>query len=386
MKGVLTLTNGKLSTGVTRLDLTAAATCPAGGSPTSFVIGTMRKTGVADFVFPVGAGTSYRPIGYSGSGTDFTTDLSASATINAVAFELNPLKAVAPKVLTGTLVSLTNCYLWQLTRIDAGTNDVHVWASTGPAGGAFTKDFLYSCFNPVIPNPANILPADLRVARHNGTSWQDLGQGAQAQRSNAWFISASVASTAFSPFTVGSAQNVLPVTLTGFTARKDGEAVKLSWSTESEQNNAYFNIERSADGVSFSSIGKVNGAGNSSQTLNYKFTDNSPLAGKNFYRLRQVDLDGQFDLSAIVSVNMLASAALSFYPNPVQSQALVQYPKATRTADYKVVSIDGRIMKSGKLQENSTQMNLNLSELKSGSYILIINNNGEQYQQRIQKQ
>ena len=289
-------------------------------------------------------------------------------------------------MLTGSLVSLTNCYFWQLTRVDVGTSNVHVWASTGPVDVAFRKDFLHGCFNPATPNPANIIPADLRVARHNGTSWQDLGQGAQAARSNAWFISAGVASTAFSPFIVGSSQNVLPVTLTGFTARKDGEAIKLSWSTESEQNNAYFNIERSADGVSFSSIGKVNGAGNSSQTLNYKFTDNNPLAGKNFYRLRQVDLDGQFDLSSVVSVNMLSSSALSFYPNPVQSQALVQYPKATKSADYKVVSIDGRVMKSGKLQENSTQMNLNLSELKRGSYVLIINNNGEQYQQRIQKQ
>jgi hypothetical protein len=71
---------------------------------------------------------------------------------------------------------------------------------------------------------------------------------------------------------------------------------------------------------------------------------------------------------------------------PVQRQAFVQYPKATRNANYRIVSIDGRIVKSGKLQENSTQMSLNLGELKSGNYVLIINNNGKQYQQRIQKQ
>jgi hypothetical protein len=284
------------------------------------------------------------------------------------------------------LLSLTGCYFWQLTRVDAGTNDVHVWASTGPVDAVFRKDFLIGCFNPVLPNPADVLPADLRVARHNGTSWQDLGQGAQATSNNAWFISASIASTSFSPFTIGSSQNVLPVTLTDFTARKDGEAVNLNWTTKSEQNNAYFNIERSADGVSFSSIGKVNGAGNSSQTLNYNYTDKSPLSGKNFYRLRQVDLDDRFVLSSIVSVNMQTSSALNLYPMPVQSQAFVQYPKATRNANYRIVSIDGRIVKSGKLQENSTQMSLNLGELKSGNYVLIINNNGKQYQQRIQKQ
>ena len=160
----------------------------------------------------------------------------------------------------------------------------------------------------------------------------------------------------------------------------------LNWSTASEQNNAYFNVERSADGVSFSAIGKVNGAINSSSTLNYSFTDNSPLAGKNFYRLRQVDLDGQFALSSIVSVNMSVNSTVSLYPNPVTNSALLQYPKAVKGAAYRLVAMDGRIMKSGILQEHSTQMNLNLGGLQSGSYVLIINNNGEQYQQRIQKQ
>ena len=192
--------------------------------------------------------------------------------------------------------------------------------------------------------------------------------------------------TAFSPFTIGSVTDALPVELTNFTAAKNGSAVNLKWSTASEQNNAYFNVERSADGVSFSAIGKVNGAGNSSSTLNYSFADNSPLAGKNFYRLRQVDLDDQFALSSIVSVNMSVNAGVSLYPNPVTNQALVQYPKAVKGAGYRVVAMDGRIMKSGILQENSTQMNLNLGGLQSGSYVLVITNNGEQYQQRIQKQ
>ena len=133
-------------------------------------------------------------------------------------------------------------------------------------------------------------------------------------------------------------------------------------------------------------IGKVNGAINSSSTLNYSFADNSPLAGKNFYRLRQVDLDGQFALSSIVSVNMSVNSSVSLYPNPVTNTALLQYPKAVKGAGYRVVAMDGRVMKSGILQENSTQMNLNLGGLQSGTYVLIINNNGEQYQQRIQKQ
>ncbi len=384
MKGELTLNTGLLALGANILEMTATATCTNGGNPTSYVSGRMRKIGAADFVFPLGLAT-YKPVGFSGSSTDFTADLTGTATITALAFNLNPLKAVAPKVFTGSLVSLTNCFLWQIERDDAGTNDVFVWTSTGPAGGAFSTENLTSCFGPTTP-PTTVVPADLRVARHNGSVWLDLGQGAQVQRSNAWFISSSVASTTFSPFTVGSAQDVLPVSLASFTASKQGASVDLKWTTASEQNNAYFTVERSADGVSFSAIGKVNGAGNSSSTLNYSYTDNNPLAGKNFYRLRQVDFDGQFDISAIVSVNLSVTSKVSLYPNPVSNTALLQYPKAVKGAGYRLVAMDGRVMKSGILQENSTQMNLNLSGMQSGTYVLIINNNGEQYQQRIQKQ
>lgn len=207
------------------------------------------------------------------------------------------------------------------------------------------------------------------------------------QSGNAWFISALSGVTTFSPFTIGTAQLfALPVTFTSFTGLKDGNSVRLNWETSSEQNSAYFDVERSSDGVNFSSIGKVNAAGNSATLRKYGFTDNNPATGRNFYRLRQVDLDDQFEYSKTISVNMAANAAVSIYPNPVQSNMMVEYPKVGKGAIYKVLSVDGRVMQSGTLQENSSQQNINLSNLQRGNYLLVIQNDGQQYVQKIQKQ
>lgn len=96
---------------------------------------------------------------------------------------------------------------------------------------------------------------------------------------------------------------VLPVSLTSFTAQKQVSGVQLKWNTSSEQNNSHFDIQRSADGINFSNVGKVNGAGNSNTSLDYYFTDKSPASGTNYYRLSQVDFDGKISLSKPVFVN-----------------------------------------------------------------------------------
>jgi hypothetical protein len=178
----------------------------------------------------------------------------------------------------------------------------------------------------------------------------------------------------------------LPVTFLLFNATRDGEIVKLNWETGSEQNSAYFDVERSSNGTNFSTIGKVNAAGNSSINIKYNFKDNNPAAGKNFYRLRQVDLDDKFDYSKIISVNMSAISSVSIYPNPVVNNLMIEYPKAGKDATYKIIGMDGRALQSGILQENSTQQNISLGNLPRGQYILTVNNNGKQINQKLLKQ
>ncbi|HTF03223.1 MAG TPA: T9SS type A sorting domain-containing protein [Bacteroidia bacterium] len=102
------------------------------------------------------------------------------------------------------------------------------------------------------------------------------------------------------PWVLSSALAPLPVELVGFNSECNGNSVLLNWTTASEQNNNYFTVERSEDGVNFRSIGTISGAGNSSQLLNYSFTDTEPTTGTTYYRLRQTDYDGHFTTSSLI--------------------------------------------------------------------------------------
>ena len=111
----------------------------------------------------------------------------------------------------------------------------------------------------------------------------------------------------------------LPITLSSFNAQLTAEkTVHLLWSTAAETNNAYFDIQRSADGKLFESIGRVAGAGQSYSDLAYSFYDLQPLNGLNYYRLRQVDFDGQATYSPVevVDVDSGSRLLLSIRPNP----------------------------------------------------------------------
>ncbi len=109
----------------------------------------------------------------------------------------------------------------------------------------------------------------------------------------------------------------LPVTWLSFSATNvDNKSVHLAWSTASETNSASFAIERSSDGRLFNIIGSQEAAGSSSARRDYAFTDTSPLLGRNYYRLRQIDLDGASAYSTIRFADLDGSRLVSVYPNP----------------------------------------------------------------------
>lgn len=114
---------------------------------------------------------------------------------------------------------------------------------------------------------------------------------------------------------------ILPVELTDLRARCEGGRTALRWTTASEHANSGFFIQRSDDGAQWKDIGWVNGAGTSTQSINYLFSDPEPLAKRLvFYRLRQIDLDGAEELSEVVYVKDCESSGgeLRLVPNPVE--------------------------------------------------------------------
>ncbi len=117
--------------------------------------------------------------------------------------------------------------------------------------------------------------------------------------------------------------NPLAIELLSFTAEAKDKVVELKWVIASETNNDYFTVEKSKDGENFVAVVTVDGAGNSSQIINYSTVDNSPWMGKSYYRLKQTDFNGEFTYSQIVSVSIAEKdKEFILYPNPVSKTSL----------------------------------------------------------------
>ncbi len=118
----------------------------------------------------------------------------------------------------------------------------------------------------------------------------------------------------------------LPVVLQNFYAEKSKNTVLLKWTTATETKNDHFDIERKGDnGTSWQLIGSLLGHGTSSVLHNYTFTDITPANGNNFYRLKQVDADGNVNFSEVRVVNMATAWSVKTYPNPVKNNLQIDF-------------------------------------------------------------
>jgi hypothetical protein len=145
-------------------------------------------------------------------------------------------------------------------------------------------------------------------------------------------------------------QQQISMTLLTFDGEAQGSTVELKWLTANENENELFDIERSADGISFASIGTKPGAGNSNEVLSYSYRDNSPLIGTNYYRVKLVNSSGAEEYSMITPVNIesagMADIKISAaQPNPFVKDFQVEYivPK-NGNAHVKFMSVTGEIV------------------------------------------
>ncbi|MBC3538620.1 T9SS type A sorting domain-containing protein [Rufibacter sp. H-1] len=185
--------------------------------------------------------------------------------------------------------------------------------------------------------------------------------------------------------------NPLPVTLTRFGGVSRNGGVELTWSTASEINNDRFEIERSANGKDFSKVGEVKGNGNSATLNNYAFTDHAAAAGTVYYRLRQVDFDGAFEYSKVISVShatgAVAQAAINVYPNPVTNgRVAVRFQEqVSGGATIRLSDMSGRVLHTQELSSVNSEVDMNLSgmNIRAGIYLLSVTANGRSTTQRI---
>jgi hypothetical protein len=334
----------------------------SGGNAISFVDGMVRKIGNDAFIFPTGDGNVWARVGISTPAT-ITSEFTAQ-------YFYSPYSNLTLSAVPEILNRVSAIEYWNLDRT-VGTDNVSTslyWEDSTRSG---------------IGAPA--FAADLRVAHWNGSAWESVGQTAVTSG-----VAGSLTSnimTAFSPLALASVGtgNPLPVEMLYFMGTTNPTGIELTWATASETNNDYFEIQRSADAKNFYPIDVVYGAGNSMLELNYTYHDNNPLFGINYYRLKQVDYDGAFEIHKTISVDFSNNSMLqnepdiNVYPNPFKSGNLIlDLTKLTPNLSIKIVISDtgGKtIYKAALIIPEDQQVNLipiAIDKLNKGVYLVNI--------------
>lgn len=185
----------------------------------------------------------------------------------------------------------------------------------------------------------------------------------------------------------------LDVKLFSFDAKLQGSEGALSWVTEFEQNNHYFEVQRSDDGVKFEKRGYVDSKGNSSSKQTYTYNDPLNTTSKIvYYRLKMVDKDGTFSYSKIIAIRIsgsFSSESFSIYPNPFRDDVKVRINSSEDImATFRLLSFDGKEMNIRRVQVSKGENIIVLkdySNIPAGNYILEVTTAADKFISKIVK-
>lgn len=271
-------------------------------------------------------------------------------------FPANP-QATFNNMLAPTIDAISSCEYWIIDRAPGTNTSATVRLSWDAA----------SC------NVTTL--SDMLVARFDGAMWQDHGNGGTTGTTAAGTVISAVAVTNFSPFTLATLPPTpLPVEWLSFTATCNNGRVQLNWSTASEENNRGFEILRSVDGNEFLPLSFVNGHGTTSMLHTYSYSDATPPAGIIYYRLRQLDYNGAYELSPVVAVNtgdcaggqfVLSTAAVT------EGQLLLGWSGAQGNVNAEIFSANGTRLEQATAQGESGFVQLSF-QYAAGIYLVRI--------------
>jgi hypothetical protein len=308
--GALGLTNGIItSTAGNSLTLNASASF-TGGSDTSYINGPLiRNTNsTAAYVFPFGKLNNYEPI----------TVTPASTAAGSYTAEYFPGTPPAGTNGAGMIGRATDEY-WNISN----------------AGGPNAQvTLVYEGDNTWSPGSPTSLD-NIFVSQLSGGIWTPkLGSTIPGNTGSGMTPVTSSTLSSFSSFTFGFGANfILPVTLINFKATDYTDAVQLSWTTVNEFSFDKYELQRSADGRDFTKIGLVR-AINTPLVNTYNWSDNTPLSGVSYYRLKMIDIDGDFNYSRVIKIDRNGKKGISVYPNPVTDHRLMLTLNGQPKGDY----------------------------------------------------
>ncbi|RYY55417.1 MAG: T9SS type A sorting domain-containing protein, partial [Chitinophagaceae bacterium] len=270
---------------------------------------------------------------------------------------------------TGTSISLaisnyTTSPATQATCTDAGVELSFYQVNSCPAGQAFPAPVAYRTFN------ANG-PVTAVTGLAPNSSYLMMADGIYNTRAS---------------FTMTYIATVLPLRFLGFTAVKDGAAVRLDWQVASETGNDHFDVMLSRDGRDFTSIATIPSKGDNENVQDYSSLDRLPFSGVNYYRIRQVDKDGRETFSKTQSVTAFGETGLSIYPNPAHGKLFIRGSAGEAPLSVSLYTITGNLIKRNELRGMQLVNEVDLQGLPAGAYIVEVQTSSGVQQQRFIKE
>lgn len=297
--GTMTLTSGVVTQSGTLRFL--AGSSVTGASNTSYVDGIVTKVGNSAFTFPIGKGGLYRPMGISAPST-------ATDTYTAQYFNTNPTGTYPNSSRAATIDHVSGAEYWMLNRT-AGSSTVNVTLSWNTNSGGV----------------GNL--ASLRVAAWNGSFWADQGNAGTTGNTTSGTVTGSLASALSGPYTLSTADNfnALPIVLSKQNCSIDAFGnPQITWETSTEVNSDHFEVERTLDGKTFMTVGRITAKGNSNVPQGYTFIDANAPAGRVYYRLKEIDRDGLTTTFEACALVVDGEQELQLTPNPTSKIASVR--------------------------------------------------------------
>lgn len=352
----LTLSSGVLQTTSSKYLILLGTASSSSGSPQSYVEGPMRRQGTTDFIFPLGKGGRWQPLGI--------TTLVPTAPAISTEFIAEYFSTAPPAPALGApLTDVSKIEYWDLTSVSGNAKIALYWGSATGSG-------IDNC-------------ADLTVARYSAASftWYNLGAITSTASSCTGSGSGVITTTAngsffYGLFTFGSKSstlNPLPIELIDFEANCEKDGLRFSWTTASEQNADYFNIEYSSNGDDWTEIARLNAAGNSATKQHYEWFQTEWRDG--YYQLVQVDRYGHRQAYKTLSQSCSVDVPeyFSVHPNPCHTSVRLGFrlKQALRDLHLNILDQHGRVcfQKTVQLAGGYSELDLDLP-LPKGVYVI----------------
>jgi hypothetical protein len=378
VNGTLTLTNGRLSLGSNNLILGTTASIAGTPSASNMIVisgsGELRKrfpSGISNqlpFTFPVGTtagGNEYTPVELDFNSGNFSSeayvgvrvvDQRSSFMSNSIVNYVNRNWNVEPSGITSPNYDIKLHYVQSDWIGDAGAegNVLPIKYSTSSGTGMWYQ-----------PESAGF------------TNAESVGSGFGNSTAN--FLNWESV-TSFSQFGGAEGNNQpLPVELVSFSGTCEEGNIHLTWKTASEFNSSHFDVEKSRDGENWQLLTLVPSAGTSNELLTYHTVDQNATNGNNYYRLRQVDIDGteKFYDPINVSCTEVTPGYFTSFPNPsgTSFQVIVNNKELIGTCILNIVDATGKVIEQREIEMNDgINMFVINQELNPGIYFLNISN------------